>query len=133
MKFIPYLVFQGKAEEAMKFYESALGGKITGIQRFGDMPSETPQPALKNYVLHGELVAGDLKIYFSDSPNKVVQGENVTILIDCASEEEIDRLYAELSLGAEIHMTLQKTFWKAKYANLKDKFGVSWQLNYQFA
>lgn len=133
MKFIPYLVFQGKAEEAMKFYESALGGKITVIQRFGDMPSETPQPALKNYILHGELVAGDMKIYFSDSPNNVAQGENVTILIDCASEEEVDRLYAALSLGAEIHMTLQKTFWKAKYANLKDKFGVSWQLNYLFA
>ena len=133
MKFIPYLVFQGKAEEAMKFYESSLGGKITAIQRFGDMPSETPQPALKNYILHGELVAGDMKIYFSDSPNNVAQGENITILIDCASEDEVDRLYAALSLGAEIRMTLQKTFWKAKYANLKDKYGVSWQLNYQFA
>ena len=103
------------------------------MQRFGDMPSETPQPAPKNYILHGELVAGDMKIYFSDSPNNVAQGENVTILIDCASEEEVDRLYAALSLGAEIRMTLQKTFWKAKYANLKDKFGVSWQLNYLFA
>lgn len=133
MKFIPYLVFQGKAEEAMKFYESALGGKITTIQRFGDMPADAPQAAFKNYVLHGELVAGDLRIYFSDSPNQVTQGENVTILIDCASEQEVDRLYATLSVDAEIHMTLQKTFWKAKYANLKDKFGVSWQLNYQFA
>ncbi|MFA5851535.1 MAG: VOC family protein [Spirochaetales bacterium] len=133
MKFIPYLVFQGKAEEAMKFYEAALGGKITGIQRFGDMPADAPQDAFKNYVLHGELVAGDLKIYFSDSPNNVAQGENVTILVDCASEQEVDRLYAALSIDAEIHMTLQKTFWKAKYANLKDKFGVSWQLNYQFA
>jgi len=133
MKFIPYLVFQGKAEEAMKFYESALGGKITSIQRFGDMPADAPQATFKNYVLHGELVAGDLKIYFSDSPNSVAQGENVTILVDCASEQEVDGLYATLSVNAEIHMTLQKTFWKAKYANLKDKFGVSWQLNYQFA
>ncbi|MFA6365838.1 MAG: VOC family protein [Candidatus Hydrogenedentales bacterium] len=133
MKFIPYLVFQGKSEEAMKFYEKALGGKITGLQRFGDMQGESSGAAFTNYVLHGELVAGDLKIYFSDSAEAVAEGENVTLLIDCSSESEVDLLYESLSHGGTVQMSLQKTFWNAKYANVKDKYGITWQLNYQFA
>ena len=34
----PYLNFAGNTEEAFNFYKSALGGKITNVQRFGDSP-----------------------------------------------------------------------------------------------
>jgi len=132
MKFIPYLVFKGNAEQALNYYKVVLEGQITNVQRFSDMKTEPTPEAYKNYVLHGELRFGDLVIYFSDSPQGVAMGDNVTLLLDCSSEAEVDRLYKALSVDAEIHMPLQKTFWNAKYANIKDKFGVTWQLNYQY-
>ena len=132
MKFIPYLVFTGTAEKAMNYYAEALGGQILRIERFGDMPGEKIPDAIKNYVMHGEVQVGDLKIYFSDSPKPVAAGDNVTLLLDFATEAEIDRCYKALSAGSTIEMPLDKTFWGAKYANLKDKFGVTWQLNYQY-
>jgi len=137
MKFIPYLVFPGQAEEAMRFYESALGGKITGLQRFGDMPGGTSDDpsgdAFKHKVMHGEVVAGGLKLYFSDSSREVAKGDNVTILIDCDSEPEVDRLYEALQVGGTVQMALEQTVWNAKYANIKDRFGVTWQLNFQYS
>ena len=33
-----YVTFNGNTEEAFNFYASALEGKITNIQRFGDSP-----------------------------------------------------------------------------------------------
>jgi uncharacterized glyoxalase superfamily protein PhnB len=38
MNLSPYLNFPGNTEVAMKFYEKALGGKLTEIHRFGTMP-----------------------------------------------------------------------------------------------
>lgn len=132
MKFIPYLVFPGTAEKAMNYYKEVFGGQILNIERFGLMKGENMPEAIKDFVLHGEVRVGELVIYFSDSPKPVAQGDNVTLLLDFASEAEIDRCYAALSPGSTIDMALGNTFWGAKYANVKDKFGVSWQLNYQY-
>lgn len=132
MKFIPYLVFAGNAEKAMNYYKDVFEGHGFKIERFGSMKGSTFPEAIKDYVLHGELLVGELTIYFSDSPKPVAQGDNVTLLLDFATEAEIDRCYKALSAESTIDMPLGKTFWGAKYANLKDKFGVSWQLNFQY-
>jgi PhnB protein len=133
MKFIPYLNFAGKAEEAMKFYSSALGGELSDIMRFGDKPNPEIPAAFSKYVLHAELKVGDLLIYFSDSPSAVTVGNNVSLLLDCESEKQLDEVFALLSAGGKVDMPPQKMFWKAYYANFTDKYGVSWQLNFSLA
>ena len=40
----PYLIFNGRCEEAFKFYEQALGGKIETIMTFGDSPMAQQAP-----------------------------------------------------------------------------------------
>ena len=52
MKFIPYLVFAGKVEEALKFYHEALEGEPSKIMRFGGMPNPDIPAAFNQYVLH---------------------------------------------------------------------------------
>ena len=42
MQLIPYIIFNGNCEEALKFYEKALGGTIGQINRYSDMPPGTP-------------------------------------------------------------------------------------------
>jgi len=133
MKFIPYLNFEGRAEEALKFYQAALGGEISPIMRFGDMPNPQLPASTKDYVMHAELKAGDLLLYFSDSPGPLARGDQVSLMIQCDGEAQLDKLFAALSQGGKVDMAPQKMFWKAYYANFTDKFGIPWQLNYSFA
>ena len=44
MKIHPYLNFPGTAEEAMRFYEKCLGGKLSEVHRFGSMPNADQLP-----------------------------------------------------------------------------------------
>jgi PhnB protein len=46
------------------------------------------------------------------------------------SREEADKLYNGLSAGGIIEMPLQDTFWGAYFGNFKDKYGISWMINY---
>lgn len=130
-KLTPYFFFQGNCEEAITFYKSALGAEIASSQRFGEanMPVDDDY---KNKIMHAELRIGEHSIMFSDgAPHKqVVKGTNVQLNIECESEEEQTRFFEALSDGGEVTMTLQDTFWNARFGQLVDKFGVHWMLNY---
>lgn len=136
MNFIPYLVFDGKAEEALHFYREAFGGvssigvEESKITRFGEVPNPSIPATMNNHVLHAELKVGGLLIYFSDSYRPVAKGDNVTLLLNCDSQKQVDEYFAALSVGGKVDLSPQRTFWNAYYANLTDKYGVCWQLNY---
>jgi predicted 3-demethylubiquinone-9 3-methyltransferase (glyoxalase superfamily) len=56
----------------------------------------------------------------------------LSLFVTCASEDEIDRLFAGLSEGGFVMMPLSTEHgFAAKYAWLSDRFGVSWQLSLQ--
>lgn len=135
MKLTPYLMFEGNAEEAMKFYAQVLGGEIEMVQRYSDGKGMQFPEHYANKVLHGRLRAGDLTIYFSDAfpGRKVSSGDQVSLTIEFDSEAQADQAYEKLQVGGEVRMPLQKTFWGAKYAKLIDSFGIQWDLNYQYS
>ena len=53
----------------------------------------------------------------------------ISLYVDCASEAEIDRLFAQLSEGGSILMPLASYPFSEKFCWLADRFGVSWQLS----
>jgi predicted 3-demethylubiquinone-9 3-methyltransferase (glyoxalase superfamily) len=104
---IPYLWFNGRAEEAMNYYvsvfEDAEMGKVT---RIGD------NIVTGNFYLRGqEFMVLDGGPMFSFSPA-------ISFFVNCETQEEVDGLWAKLSDGGEEQMC----GW------LSDKFGVSWQI-----
>ena len=44
MQLQPYLFFEGRCEEAARFYEGAVGAKVQRLIRFKDSPDPTPLP-----------------------------------------------------------------------------------------
>lgn len=54
---------------------------------------------------------------------------SISLYINCETEEEIDRLFKELSQGGAVLMPLEAYPFSPKFAWVADKFGVSWQLN----
>ncbi|REJ17101.1 MAG: hypothetical protein C6W59_07425 [Paenibacillaceae bacterium] len=130
----PYLIFNGNAREAIYFYEKALGGQIMGIMSFGDMPSVSDHPVpeeARDLVMHALLKVGDSELMFSDAfPGMPYQqGSAVEIAVVLDDEAQARKIFDALSEGGEVVMPLQKTDWSPLYGMVKDKYGVSFQVN----
>lgn len=130
----PYLIFDGDAREAVNFYEKTLGGEVMGIMTFGDMPADPDQPLtddMKNRVMHAHLKVGDADLMFSDTfPGMSYQpGDTIQIALHPKNEGEAREVFAALENGGQVVMPLQKTDWSPLYGIVKDKFGVTFQVN----
>ena len=117
----------------MNFYQEALGAEQVSMQRYGDSPMPSEDPAWNQKVMHCGIRKDGFLIMASDSRDKsggIVTGNNVQVSINLHSEEEINKVFAAMSGGANVTMPLQDTFWGARFGMCTDKFGVSWMFNY---
>jgi predicted 3-demethylubiquinone-9 3-methyltransferase (glyoxalase superfamily) len=123
----PFLMFEGKAEEAMNFYISLFpGARIIDIARYGaDEPG--PEGSIKkaSFSIGSQTVMcidSFVKHAFSFTPA-------ISLFVHCESDEEILRLHSALAAGGTELMPLGVYGFSRKFAWLNDRFGVSWQLN----
>ena len=128
----PYLTFYGEGKEAAEFYANLLGLEQVRMQKYSEANFPYP-PEATDYLLHCHLKKGDFQIMLADSADKPPENNkhSVTLLIDCESEEEVTRLYDGLREEGKVLMELQDMFWGAKYGKVKDKFGFTWDLNFE--
>lgn len=137
MRLHTYLNFDGDAEEALRFYEKALGGKLTEIFRFKEMPPGDFEvdPADEDKVMHVGLELGDGQMLMaSDTPASMaderIVGTNASISVHPDSREEADRIFQALSESGEVEMPMADQFWGAYFGSLTDRFGVQWMVNH---
>ena len=128
MKLDIYVNYPGNCEQAFRFYEQHLGGKITMMMTHQQQPGTANVPQdWKNAILHARIEFGDTVLMGADIPNaEPMRSAYLTLSVD--SDREAERLYALLSAGGEIFMKLEKTFFASRFAMLRDKFGTSWML-----
>ncbi|MDY7230397.1 VOC family protein [Hyalangium rubrum] len=123
----PFLMFEGKAEEAMKFYVSLIpGSEIIDIARYGP-----GGPGAEGSVFKASFSVAGQTVLCIDSPAKhaFTFTPAFSFFVDCASEEEIDRLSAALSEGGSTLMPMGNYGFSRKFTWVNDRYGVSWQLN----
>ena len=134
----PYLMFEGRAEEAAKFYEKAIDAKIGDFMRYKDAPATdgpppegcAPGPMMTpDKIMHMSLKVGDATIMASDGmcsgkPN--FQG--ISLALIAKSEAEANKKFAALGEGGQVQMPLGKTFFSPAFGMVADKFGVSWMV-----
>lgn len=125
----PYLMFDGRCEEAYEYYRGALGAEATMLLRFKDapMPADQQPPGSENKIMHMQFRVGDSIVLASDGrcqghPN--FQGFNLTLNV--ADEAEANKVFAALSDGGQVQMPLGKTFFSPCFGMLADRFGVNW-------
>ena len=128
MKINSYLMFDGNCEAAFKFYEQCLGGKITMMMTFSQMPDTTNIPEeRKGDILHARIEIGGAVVMGADIPDaEPMRSAYLTLRVD--SVEEAEKLYGLLSEGGEIFMKMEQTFFASRFAMLRDRFGTSWML-----
>ena len=126
-KFTTFLMFTGKAEEAMKFYTSLFkNSEITSISRYG--ANETGAEGtvqLATFTLNGQ----EFMCIDSSPVHEFTFTPSISIYVRCETEAEIEQAFAKLSQGGQVLMPLERYPFSPKFGWLSDKFGVSWQLN----
>ena len=127
----PFLMFEGKAEEAMRFSLSLIpDSSVTNIARYGaGGPGKAGSVIRADFVLAGQPVI----CIDSPAPHAFTFTPSFSMFVDCADEAELKRLFASLSDGGKIMMPLDDYGFSRKFAWVSDRYGVSWQLNLPFA
>ncbi|MBC8033972.1 MAG: VOC family protein [Chitinophagaceae bacterium] len=121
-----YINYPGHCEEAFKFYEQGLGGKIKMMlphqQPPANFPAEWKQP-----ILHAVIEIGGMLVRGADVPHaEPMRSAYLTLRLD--SPEKAEHIYKLLSSNGEIFMKMEKTSFANRFAMLRDKFGTSWML-----
>ena len=128
-----YLFFDGRCEEALGFYQRALGAEPTMMMRFKEAPEAPPPgavpPGSENKVMHASFRIGDTTVMASDgrcSGKPSFQGFALSITVPNAAQA--DRAFAALADGGQVQMPLGKTFFSPRFGMVTDRFGVSWMI-----
>ena len=125
-----YLFFYGRTEEAMRFYQSALGGELE-ISRNGEAPfaADLPQDSLDK-VMHATLRTEDVNLMASDNHSGSPRGIRHRALRRILQRSQSQGgLRQTLSAGGDVTIPLQKAFWGALFAQFTDKYGINWMVN----
>lgn len=126
-KITTFLMFEGRAEEAMKFYVSLFpDSAVSDVRRYGpEGPGADGSIMHATFTLAGQhfmCIDSAMKHPFSFTPA-------MSLYVDCASETEITTLAERLANDGQIMMPLDSYPFSRKFAWVADRFGVSWQLN----
>lgn len=126
----PYLSFKDNAREAMEFYKTVLGGKLT-LNTYKE--SHASQDASEdNKIMHAMLEADNgIVLMASDTPNRMEYkpGTNISMSLSGENEEELRGYWNKLVEGGTQSMPLAKAPWGDTFGMLTDKFGIGWMVN----
>jgi PhnB protein len=126
----PYInVPDGKAREAMEFYQSVLGGELN-VMTFGDMGASAD---LADQVMHAQLeTPAGFTLMGADAPEgmaDVTYGNNISVSLSGDDTDALTGWFNGLADGGTITTPLEKQVWGDVFGQVVDRFGISWLVN----
>lgn len=133
MAITPYLFFEGRAEEAIAFYQAAIGAELLRSMRFRDAPDPPPPgtlpPGSEERVMHAEIRIGDALLMLSDGHCAgATRFAGFGLSLPARDPAHAATLFAALAEGGEIRMPLGATFFSPAFGMVQDRFGVLWMV-----
>lgn len=129
----PYLMFNGRTEEAIAFYKAALGAEVTMLLRFKEAPEPPPPDMIPDdwgdKIMHASFKVGDTELMASDGCQSDGAGfTGISLSLAVTSPEEAEAKFAALAEGGQVTMPLGRTFFSPRFGMLSDRFGVAWMI-----
>ncbi len=129
----PYIFFEGRAEEALEFYKSALGAEVVSVMRFSEVPDEEARrsapPGSDNKIMHMAFRVGETMVLGSDG---YVRGQpdfkGFGLALSTRDAPEAESVFSALSDGGSVSMPLAETFFSPRFGMVNDRFGVLWMV-----
>jgi PhnB protein len=132
MKLHTYLNYGGNCEEAFRFYEKNLGGKILMMLSHNQAPASGPAQVPDNWkskIMYARMTLGETDLMANDvPPDRFQPMRSVYLSLTLDSISEAERVHNLLADGGQIFMPLQETFFAHRFSMLRDKFGTSWMI-----
>jgi len=129
----PYLSFDGRCAEAMRFYAEVLGARIETMLTYGQAPgmAEHLKPGDHDLVMHAYLVHPDFALMAGDGtcdmPYQTVQG--ISLALGYETVAEARRVFDALSAGGQVTMPMAESFWAEAFGSVTDRYGITWLVN----
>ena len=134
MQVQPYVCFEGRCEEAIRYYQKVLGAEVQFQMRFKEMPGPHPPgaipPGAEDKIMHACLRIGEASLLMSDGRATGQPGfQGVSLALQVKDAALAERAFAGLSDGGQVQMPLTETFWSPRFGMVADKIGVNWMVN----
>ena len=133
MQIQPYLFFDGSCEQALQFYQRALGAQVETMMRYKDNPEPAPPgmvpPGYGDKVMHASVRIGDSVVMAADDcTGGSPKPQGYALSLSGGDAAEARRHFDALAEGGQVTMPLGKTFWSPAFGMLRDRFGVHWMV-----
>ena len=126
----PYLNFRGKAREAMEFYSSVFGGKLT-VATFAEYHASS-DPSEDALLMHADL-EGPEGIHFmaADVPERMEYrpGTDFSMSLSGEDDAELRGYFDKLADGGTVLQPLVTADWGDTFGMCTDRFGIRWLVN----
>ncbi len=126
-------MFDRNCAQALKTYESAFGGEILEVMKYGGMPPNPDFPVPdsdKELILHSRILIDGEKIMCSDSTRGVSGGGNMYVTISSNDEAMIRKAWNALKQDGEVYMEMAPSFFAKLHGSLRDRYGINWMFTY---
>lgn len=131
---IPAIAFNANCAEAIALYERVFGAKVEGIMRYSEMAKQghPVDAAYGDKILHAMLSVGEGRLMVMDKHPGMPWSDqtNVQVAIELSDTPALERAFELLSPGGEVTLPPHDSFWGARFAMLRDAFGVRWMLSH---
>ena len=126
-----HLSFKGNCEAAFRFYERALGGKITFKMTYAESPMADQTPAeWKGKIMHSSISIGETTLMGADAtPDHFEKPQGFGVTVNVKDPAEAERIFNALAENATVTLPIQQTFWSPKFGMVVDQFGIPWMVN----
>lgn len=131
MKVLTYLIFNGRCQEALDFYQQAVGAEILFRMHYSESPEPCgPLPAgFESKIMHCSFRIGETDLMAADgNSDEPAKFDGFSLPIICQTAEQAERAFQALGEGGQTLMPLTETFFAPKFGMLADRFGVNWMV-----
>ena len=126
-----YLFFDGQCAEAMRFYETVLGGQLRDLLTYAQSPDPNAcGPVDPARIMHACLVLPDGRLLMaSDCPAGMYQApQGFSLALNYPTADEARKVFDKLANGGKVTMPMAKTFWTEAFGMVTDRFGTPWMV-----
>lgn len=139
MSVSPYIFFDGSCEEAISFYQQAIGASLLFKMTFGEMPkdNESAEGCASGFnwpddkIMHANVRIGDSEVMMSDGNMCADKTKHTGYSLSLTTKDlaEGQRWFDSLAAGGDVTMPWGETFWAKGFGMLNDKYGIPWMVN----
>ena len=125
---LPTFHFPGNCNEAIAFYQKAVGAEVKEIAYAKDAPADAALGVPPNFVMHSEILIFGTPIGMTDMGEKPLTDEQFLFTLLFDSDEEVTTVFNKLAEGGKIIEPLAPQFWCSLNGSIEDPFGISWNI-----